>query len=75
MAVNRKDIEQAYLYLKSYVYHENLNLFLKTRVAAFECYKPKLAFKKINELLAIDDLKASRDLNKWIGQINYGNYI
>ena len=30
-------VKQAYLYLKSYAYYENLNFFLKQKIAEFEC--------------------------------------
>lgn len=34
--LNSDHIKKAYLYLKSYAYHENINLFLKQRIAEFE---------------------------------------
>ena len=36
MGLEENIVEQAYLYLKNYIYYDNLNLFLKQRVAEFE---------------------------------------
>ena len=71
MKFKKKDVEQAYLYLKSYAYHENLNLFLKERVAEFECERLELAIRKINALVKEDNPLQNSDFSKWIEKIDF----
>lgn len=71
MKIRKTDIEKAYLYLKNYAYHENLNLFLKNRVADFECSRYKSAIGKIQTLLVSGELRKNVDLKKWINEISF----
>lgn len=70
-------IEQAYLYLKNYIYNENLNLFLKQGVAEFET-KGDLRgkFNKITacvnaDNVKADNVKADSQLQAWLEQIRF----
>lgn len=65
-------VEQAYLYLKNYIYNENLNLFLKQGVAEFET-KGDLRgrFNKITACVNADNLKADSQLQAWLKQIKF----
>tara|TARA_R110000744_G_scaffold70322_4_gene142356 strand:+ start:49 stop:3066 length:3018 start_codon:yes stop_codon:yes gene_type:complete len=68
------DIEQlkkAYLFLKSYTYFENLNLFMKQTVSEFEC---KNFDEDINTLLNVingDDICENQHFEKWLEGIDY----
>lgn len=64
-------VKNAYLFLKSYVYHENLNLFLKKRVAEFECdsFNEKIAL--IYESMMSEDFQRNKNWQEWIGKIDY----
>jgi hypothetical protein len=65
-------VEQAYLYLKNYIYNENLNLFLKQGVAGFET-KGDLRgrFNEITACVNADNLKADSQLQAWLKQIRF----
>jgi len=67
--------KEGYLYLKSYTYHENLNLFLKQRVASFESSSSKVntAIEKIESLLSSNSIEfnENEDLKKWLAAISY----
>ena len=43
MEISIQHVEKAYLYLKGLAYHENLNLFLKQRIAEFEMKNIKVS--------------------------------
>ncbi|WP_239373621.1 RNA-directed DNA polymerase [Snodgrassella gandavensis] len=65
-------VEQAYLYLKNYIYSENLNLFLKQGVAEFET-KGDLE-DRFNEIVACvnaDNLNAHSQFQTWLEQIKF----
>ncbi|MDP2521407.1 hypothetical protein Q8W30_02385 [Neptunomonas phycophila] len=53
MELNIDHVRKAYLFVKSYAYHENLNLFLKQRVAEFETSHTELdeVFESILEVV------------------------
>ncbi|PKH59831.1 hypothetical protein CXF94_19460 [Halomonas sp. Choline-3u-9] len=66
-------VKEAYLYLKSYVYHENLNLFLKQRLAEFEVRETDLdqIFASISELINNVESFEDHEFNKWLTGISY----
>ncbi|RLT91614.1 MULTISPECIES: reverse transcriptase domain-containing protein [unclassified Ketobacter] len=66
-------IEKAYLCLKSYAYHENLNLFLKQRVAEFELKNAELdyAFETISDVINSDNAHRSDQFQAWVKDIDY----
>lgn len=68
--ITEKLVTNAYLYLKSYVYHDNLNLFLKQEVADFENNAFKREIKRITNLLNSDDIESSRFLKFWLRNID-----
>lgn len=71
MALENIDIQNAYLYLKSYAYHENLNLFLKQRVAKFETEQNlDETFTKIKKVLTNENLEDYDRFNEWLDQIS-----
>lgn len=73
MKLSIDHIRKAYLYVKSYAYHENLNLFLKQRVAEFETnnYEIEQIFENI--LRIVNDKNPCEDENFtiWIKNIDY----
>jgi hypothetical protein len=71
MELQTEDVKQAYLYLKSYTYQENLNLFLKQRVAKFECESFDDSIAKIVQMLKSANPLDTEDFKKWLSEINY----
>lgn len=71
MHVSKEIIQQVYLYLKGYAYYENLNLFLKNRIAAFEFGDIDIAFEEICEVLNSDDPVSHQHFIKWIELIEF----
>lgn len=71
MECNKDLVEQAYLHLKSYAYYDNLNLFLKRRVAAFECGHFDHNIQQIINLLNSSDPANDGVFLKWLESINY----
>ena len=71
MELSKEIIQQAYLLLKSYAYHENLNLFLKNRVAAFECGDFEGAINALQQVLNSDDPLQHPSFKKWIELIDF----
>ena len=58
MELNIEHIKKAYLFVKSYAYHENLNLFLKQRMAEFETCHTELDEVSESILEVFDQEKA-----------------
>jgi len=71
MKLNSDVINQAYLYLKSYVYHDNLNLFLKQRLAEFELNSLDRNIETLAEMLTSDDPLQEDQFKKWLQSISY----
>lgn len=71
MEVNLSIIEKAYRYLKTYAYHENLNLFLKQRVAAFESSEFDRRLKGIRKVLNNREWKEDSTFQLWLDEIDY----
>lgn len=73
MELNTDHIKKAYLYLKSYAYHENLNLFLKQRLAEFEVNNPEIdqVFKTITNIINEDDPCGNDKFQTWLKHIDY----
>ncbi|MBW7876943.1 MAG: hypothetical protein H3C47_13260 [Candidatus Cloacimonetes bacterium] len=76
MKIELNNIQDAYLYLKSYAYHENLNLFLKNRVAQFETKhltQPLIdkAFSNVMSVVNDEDFKSDKNFNTWINSIGF----
>jgi len=71
MELSKEIIQQAYLLLKSYAYHENLNLFLKNRVATFECGDFEGAIDTLHKVLNSEDPFQHPSFNKWIELIDF----
>lgn len=66
-------VKKAYLYLKSYAYHENFNLFLKQRVANFESSRKNIeqSFEDILEIINSDNPSNSEKFKSWVSDIDY----
>jgi len=65
-------VKDAYLKLKNFSYHENLNFFLRNQIAEFEGKKNfERAFTQIAQLLNKSSYKRSRNFNRWLNQIDY----
>ena len=63
-------VKQAYLYLKSYAYYENLNFFLKQDIAEFECDSFDENIRKLSRLLRGENFLRSSTFKKWLESIN-----
>ncbi len=65
-------VKQAYLYLKSYAYYENINFFLKQKIAEFEC-DPEFneRIKELARLLARGRISQGRKFKGWIEDVSY----
>lgn len=65
-------VKQAYLYLKSYAYHENLNFFLKQKIAEFECdpgFDERIS--ELARLLARGRISQKRKFKGWLEDVSY----
>lgn len=73
MELEADHIKKAYLYLKSYTYHENLNLFLKQRLAEFEESNIELdrIFGVIAGVVNAGDVAESEQFQEWLNDIDY----
>ncbi|MGZ8223322.1 MAG: hypothetical protein ACXWT0_16905, partial [Methylobacter sp.] len=71
MELSKEIIQQAYLLLKSYAYHENLNIFLKNRVSAFECGDFEAGIDTLQQVLNSDDPFHHPSFTKWIELIDF----
>lgn len=69
--ISRENIKQAYLFLKRNTYHENLNLFLKQRVAAFECDDFDASIDTIHEVLTSKEPLKHKQFKDWLSRIDY----
>ncbi len=73
MELNIEHIKKAYLFVKSYAYHENLNLFLKQRVAEFETSHTEIeeVFETIVEAVNQENPCDNHEFQGWIKSIDY----
>ncbi|MEO9656296.1 hypothetical protein [Marinomonas sp.] len=73
MDLNIDHIKKAYLFVKSYAYHENLNLFLKQRVAEFETSNTEMeeVFGSILEVVDQETPCNHKSFKGWLKRINY----
>lgn len=69
MSLQASTIQHAFRCLKSYAYHENLNLFLKQRVAEFETNIVTKNIEVIKEVIESKKLEENMDLSEWLKQI------
>ena len=63
-------VKQAYLYLKSYAYYENLNFFLKQKIAEFECDSFDENIRKLSRSLRRENFTTSSVFTKWLESID-----
>ena len=65
-------VKQAYLYLKNYAYYENLNFFLKQKIAEFEC-DPEFdeRIKELARLLARGRILRGHKFKEWLEDVSY----
>lgn len=71
MIFEERTIETAYLYLKNYTYHDNLNLFLRQRVAEFEIDNFDVSITELADILNEENTVEHPIFNKWISKISY----
>tara|TARA_R110002020_G_scaffold76620_1_gene194070 strand:+ start:1915 stop:4872 length:2958 start_codon:yes stop_codon:yes gene_type:complete len=86
MRIDIDYIEKAYLYLKGMVYHENLNFFLKQRIADFEFKNTEIneifeselednnldrVFESIAFIINSNEPYTDKKVQKWLENINY----
>ena len=86
MEISIQHVEKAYLYLKGMVYHENLNFFLKQRIADFEFENTKpdeifrtelesndldRVFENIAFILNSNEPCENKKVQRWLKSINY----
>ena len=64
-------LKKAYLYLKSYTYFENLNLFMKRTVSDFECGNFDQDLNILLEVLNSDDVCGHEAFKKWLEKVDY----
>ena len=66
------EIRNAYLYLKSGAYYENLNLFLRQRIAAFELDADlEDSFKRIFHVINSPKGATDESFRGWVKSVNY----
>ncbi len=71
MELNVEYVKKAYLFLKSYAYHENLNLFLKQRVAKFEVKKFEQSLSIITDLVNSEGWESDSSFKSWLKNVGY----
>lgn len=72
IVLNSSHIKKAYLYLKSYAYHENINLFLKQRIAEFEINNNfEEVFDDLLNVISCENLDEDEKLKALLNQIDY----
>ena len=65
-------VKDAYLKLKNFSYYDNLNFFLRDRIAQFENRRNfERAFKKIADLINDKKIEESKNFARWLNQIDY----
>ncbi len=71
MKLTTSIVEQAYLCLKSYAYHENLNLFLKQRLAASEVGEYDKTLSDFTDFLNDENWNENPKFTHWLNDIGY----
>lgn len=71
MNISNEVVRKAYLILKNHVYHENLNLFLKQRVASFESNGFNESINRLTSVLETEYPQSTNEFEKWLSVINY----
>lgn len=71
MELNIEQLKKTYLFLKSYTYFENLNLFMKQTVSAFECDNFENNLKTLLEVINSEDVCTNKNFKKWLDAINF----
>ena len=63
-------VQRAYLFLKDYVYHENVNFFLKQKIAEFECGSFDGKIKDLSLLLKDENFTTNSVFTEWLESID-----
>jgi len=71
MDLNIEQLKKAYLFLKSYAYFENLNLFMKQTVSKFECGSFEENLQTLLEAINSEDIYSNNNFKKWLEEINF----
>lgn len=71
MELNIKQLKKAYLFLKSYAYFENLNLFMKHTVSEFECGDFEDDLQILLDAINTEDIRSNKDFKKWLANIKF----
>jgi hypothetical protein len=71
MELDIGQLKKAYLFLKSYTYFENLNLFMKQTVSEFECKNFDEDIKTLLNVINGDDICENQQFEKWLEGIDY----
>ncbi|WP_413735501.1 RNA-directed DNA polymerase [Sodalis sp. RH21] len=73
MKLDITHVKDAYIYLKSYAYHENLNLFLKQDIAEFEVSNENLShiFNDIKDIINGERTVEGKKFKTWLKSISY----
>lgn len=71
MNISSEVVRKAYLILKNNVYHENLNLFLKQRVAKFESNGFDESINRLTSVLETEYPQSTNEFENWLSVINY----
>lgn len=74
MIINENDITNAYLALKSHVYYDNMNLFLKQRLSEFEDNDVSEFENRLQTILSVlneADFKSNEQFIGWINKIDF----
>ena len=71
MELDIEQLKKAYLFLKSYTYFENLNLFMKQTVSAFECGNLDEELLALLEVINAPDICENQTFQNWLKRINY----
>ncbi|POE37843.1 reverse transcriptase domain-containing protein [Pectobacterium odoriferum] len=73
MKIDTTHVKDAYIYLKGYAYHENLNLFLKQHIAEFELNNANLniVFKILRDSINGENPHRNKEFKTWLKDIGY----
>ncbi|MGL1903678.1 MAG: hypothetical protein OCC49_16190 [Fibrobacterales bacterium] len=71
MQINHELLTEAFLFLKNYAYHENLNFFLKQRVAEFETNDFQERLDYLEHILNSEDIQYETEIDSFISDIDY----
>lgn len=71
MKLDIEQLKKTYLFLKSYTYFENLNLFMKQTVSGFECKNFDEDIQTLLDVINSDDICNNQQFKKWLEAIDY----